>query len=97
MTALTTVDYVVKRARDRDRAREAIETLLRIFEIAGVTRAVLESALDVGFDDFEDAVVHEAARTVDVDGIVTRNVRDFEGAELSIYSPVELVAALELR
>lgn len=96
-TAVTTIDYLVSRELGRSGARRAIETLLRIFEVAGVTRAVLESALDLDFDDYEDAVAHEAARSVEADGIVTRNVRDFAGASLAVYSPEELVAALEQR
>ena len=34
--------------------------LLAMFEVAGVDRAVLLTALDLDFRDFEDAVVHEA-------------------------------------
>jgi hypothetical protein len=42
------------------------------------------------FKDFEDAVLHEAAKQVKVQGIVTRNAKDFKKATLSIYSPEEL-------
>ncbi len=43
-------------------ARTQIEALLRLFELAPVTRPVLEGALALEFHDFEDAVLHECAR-----------------------------------
>jgi hypothetical protein len=55
--------------------------------------AVLEEALRP-FADYEDAVLHEAARGVNADGIVTRNPADFAKAALPIYSPQDLVQAL---
>lgn len=93
-TSVTTIDYLVARAIGRQGAHHAIRTLLRLFEIAAVTRAVLESALELPFPDYEDAVVHEAGRAAEAEGIVTRNIRDFKGADLAVFAPEELVAAL---
>ena len=94
-TSVATVDYLVARATGRDNAKQVVRTLLRIFEIAAVTRAVLESALETPFQDYEYAVLHESARGADAEGIVTRNTGDFRRAELPIFSPEELVAALD--
>jgi len=94
-TSVTTVDYLMTRAKGRKDAKEATRTLLRLFEIAAVTRAVLESALEISFPDYEDAVVHESARSAEADGIVTRNPNDFRRAKLPIFTPEELVAALQ--
>lgn len=94
-TAVTTIHYLVFRELGRAEARRALKTLLRFFGVASVTRAVLESALEGSFDDYEDAVVHEAARAVDADAIVTRNVRDFRSSQIPVYTPDELVAALD--
>jgi hypothetical protein len=54
----------------------------------------LRSALDAGFADFEDAVVHEAARQAGAAAIVTRNGKDFVRSELPVFSPAELLAAM---
>lgn len=94
-TSVTTLDYLIARAVGRDEARQAIRTLLRIFEVAAVTRAVLEAALEIDLTDYEDAVLHEAGRGAQAEAIVTRNAPDFEGVPLSIFSPAELVAALQ--
>lgn len=94
-TSVTTLDYLIARAIGREKARGAIRTLLRMFEVAAVTRAVLEAALEIDLDDYEDAVLHEAGQGAEAEAIVTRNASDFHGATLPIFSPAELVAALE--
>ena len=93
-TSVTTVEYLVARARGRAEAKHAIGTLLRLFEVAAVTRAVLESALELSFSDYEDAVLHEAARIAEAEGIVTRNGADFKEATLPVFAPMELMAAI---
>jgi len=91
-TTLTTVHYLATKVVGRKKSLEEIRKLLRLFEVAPVNRAVLEAALEAEeFSDFEDAVLHEAARQVDADAIVTRNERDFRKAKLAVYGPSELI------
>lgn len=90
-TTVTTVYYLVERHLGADAARDAIERLLTVFEVAAVGRTALVSALDSGFDDFEDAVLHEAARHASADGIVTRNAGDFAKADIPVYTPEQLL------
>ena len=51
-------------------------------------------ALKLPFADYEDAVLHEAARHAGADAVVTRNTKDFSGAALHIYAPQELIHVL---
>lgn len=94
-TTITTLSYFVERAYSATQAREDIQNLLKLFEVASVGRKVLEDALAMGFEDYEDAVLHEAARAGQADGIVTRNTKDFDRAVLAIYSPLELLHVLQ--
>jgi len=94
-TTLTTVYYVAASARDAPAARRHVEDLLRLFEVAPVTRGVLESALGVGMSDYEDAVLHEAGREAGVEALVTRDLRDFASGGITVYHPGELLAALD--
>ena len=91
-TTLTTVHYLATKVVGRKKSLEEIRKLLRLFEVAPVNRAILEAALEAeGFSDFEDAVLHEAARQVDADALVTRNESDFKKAALAVYGPGELI------
>jgi len=54
-------------------------------------RIVLAEAIRLKFDDFEDAVLHEAAKQADLQGIVTRNTKNFQNAAIPTHnSPEEL-------
>lgn len=94
-TTITTVYYIARRNKGAGTADRMMRDLLRIFEVAPVNRAVVEGALASGFADFEDAVLHEAGRSVGADALTTRNPKHFSKSTLRIYAPDELVAALE--
>ncbi len=93
-TTVTTIHYLATKVVGAARSEGEIAKLLSLFDVAPVTRGVLESALELHFSDYEDAVIHEAARHVAVDAIVTRDAAGFRGASVPVYSPVELVAVL---
>ena len=92
---ITTTQYLARKVLGDRRAREAIADLLALFEIVPFTRAVLQEALSLPFADFEDAVLHEAARFGGADAVVTRNLDDFRRATLPIYSPTDLLSTLD--
>ncbi|MDX1253606.1 MAG: PIN domain-containing protein [Gammaproteobacteria bacterium] len=94
-TTITTIHYLASKALGSDQARILVKKLLSLFEIAPVNRPVLESAEELGFTDFEDAVLHEAARHVGVQAIVTRDPKGFAQAALPIYTPDLLLKALK--
>jgi len=78
-------------------ARVEIGKLLSIFEVAPVNRPVLEAALDLDLADFEDAVLHEAARQVGAEAIVSRDRHHFKRTGVPAYTAEELLRALALR
>jgi len=96
-TTVTTIFYLVEKALGVRRARKHVETLLSFCEIAPVGEVVLREALALGFADYEDAVLHEAARHAKAQGIVTRDQQGFKRAELPVYTPDELLATLRHR
>lgn len=96
-TTITTIHYLATKTIGTKQALSEIRKLLSLFEVAPVNRPVLEEALETGFTDFEDGVLHEAARQVNAQAIVTRNGDDFRKAVLPVYSPEEVIQILSLR
>jgi predicted nucleic acid-binding protein len=90
---LTTIHYVVSRARDRRSAATAITDLLSFLEVVPIEKADFNQALALSMDDFEDAVQATAALKVGVDYIVTRDERGFGGLTIP---PVNSGEALSL-
>ena len=90
-TTLTTIFYLAAKASSPTKASRHVHTLLALFDIAPVTRSVLADALLAGFKDYEDAVLHEAARQAGATAIVTRDPSGFGASKLRVYSPSELL------
>ena len=93
---MTTIHYLVTKALGIKAAHSAIEQLLRLFEVAPITRTVLVSAVLLKFTDFEDAVLHEAAIHAGVQAIITRDSKGFQKANIAIFTPDEFVSSLPL-
>ncbi len=93
-TTITTLDYLLTKSLSAKEASHIIKKLLKLFEIAPVNRLVIEDALDSGFPDFEDAVLHAAAVHCGAQAIVTRDEKGFPKAQLAIYAPEALLNAL---
>lgn len=93
-TTVTTIHYLVAKVLGSKAAEPYLRELLEIFEVAPVDGPVLASALDRGFADFEDAVLHESAVAAGAEAIVTRNGSDFARATLPVFEPRELLAAV---
>ena len=95
-TTLTTIQYLLRKSVSLKETEKYIRLLLRLFEVASVNRQVLEAAIESNFNDFEDAVLYEAARAAEVDLVVTRNLRDFKWADnIPVVDPPSLLAQLD--
>lgn len=98
-TTITTVFYLAAKSVGVAEAQTHVRSLLDVFDVATVDRAVLVTALDAGFDDFEDGVLHEAAVVAGADAVVSRDGTGFAAASLPVFTPVAFLAAVrgELR
>jgi predicted nucleic acid-binding protein len=93
-TTVTTIHYLAAKAVGAKKAEVHVRALMDLFEVASVSREVLTGALERGFDDYEDSVLHEAALLSGATAIVTRNGNDFSRASLPVFEPVALLAAI---
>ena len=74
---------------------EGIDLLCQMCTPTVVDASVVREALDSDFTDFEDALQHFSAKTVDADCIVTRNKKDFGTSEIPVYELEEFMALLD--
>ena len=96
-TTITTIYYLVSKATSRNKANECIKKLLTLFEIAAANRPVLETARDLNFKDFEDAIIYASALHSGCNCVVTRNIKDFSRTEIPVFSPEEFLKILEIK
>jgi predicted nucleic acid-binding protein len=91
---LTTVHYVVSRARDRQVASEAVTDLLRLLEVVPIEKVDFNQALILRMDDFEDAVQGAAALKIGADYVVTRDERGFGSLSIPALAPGAILSLL---
>lgn len=96
-TTITTLDFLITKASNRNKAKFAIKKLLSLFKISAVDLTVLELALNSSFKDFEDAVQYYAGECSAVNCLVSRNTKDYKQAEYPVYTPDELWGILLIR
>jgi predicted nucleic acid-binding protein len=93
-TTATTVYYIAAKSFGNRRARDQVHGLLGLFAVAPVDKDVLDTALDLAFSDYEDAVLHEAARAIGATAIVTRDADGFANSAILALDPHELLAVI---
>ena len=89
-TTVTNIYYIVRKAAGLIAAQDAIAQILMDLHICAVDRGILEQAIALNFQDFEDAVQCACAMAHGVDAIVTRDASGFVSAGISVVSPGEL-------
>lgn len=91
---VTDVMYILRKHIAPDGVRDTLLTLLSIVDVADVIRSDIRGAFSCGMKDFEDAVQAMCAKRIGADYIVTRNLKDFEGAPVRGISPKEIIKLL---
>jgi predicted nucleic acid-binding protein len=94
-TTLTDIFYISrKHTRSVEQARQAVLETLTAMVICPIDRAVLESALNSGLVDFEDAVQIFGAVAQGLDAILTRDNKGFLSSPIPVLSIQELLQQL---
>lgn len=92
--SLTTLFYLIEKDRSSAHAKVAITSLLQVLEVATIDQSTIEQALSLPYRDFEDAVQMMTAVQCKAEYLVTRNMKDFQPAPLSVIQPSELIALI---
>jgi len=89
--SITTSYYFLEKDHGRNKAKEKIGLLLKYVEIQPVNKLELQTAVVSKFKDFEDAVQHFCAlANGEIQGIITRNKKDFKFSQIPIFGPEEV-------
>jgi hypothetical protein len=80
----------------KDGAWDFIRELMEFCVIPGTETHEMKRALDMGFDDLEEAMQASAALLFGAQMIVTRNLRDYIKSPLKDVTPAELGRVIPL-
>lgn len=93
--SVTTLFYLIRKERGNSEAKALITSMLQILKVAGVNEDTIGQALNLDYQDFEDAVQMICASQLKADCLVTRNVKDFQPGLVPVLQPVEFLAAMQ--
>ncbi|WP_026951854.1 type II toxin-antitoxin system VapC family toxin [Algoriphagus mannitolivorans] len=90
--SILTSYYIVSKEIGEAESRIKISRLINFLEIQPTQKAHIQKALTSDFKDLEDGVQHFCASSIpSLNGIITRNKKDFEPSQIPVFEPWEVV------
>ena len=94
-SAITDIYYIARRQmKDHAAVKDLLKRLLMVVSVAAVSEQEIQNALSLAWTDFEDSVQYSVALLNEMDGIVTRNPADYQGSNIQIWLPEQLLEVL---
>lgn len=96
VSAITPINvfYIVRKARGATMGRQAVRRLVNELRVCPVDQVVLQAANALPMQDYEDAVQAASAVASGLDALITRNLGDYAGAPLPVFSPADFLQQL---
>ena len=95
-SAITDIYYIAyKNMRDKAVVRELLKKLLLIVSVAGVSEEEIQKALELGWKDFEDSVQYSVALLNEMNGLITRNVKEYSSSEIQVWDPNQFLELVQ--
>ena len=90
--SISNMYYILRKQYSDAERRTILKRYNEILKVAEVGNDVVDTAINnTAISDYEDALQYACAETVGADYIVTRNIKDYEKAEIRAISPEELL------
>lgn len=89
------VNYILSKQLSSVQARRLLLKLKTLIHVLSVNDKIIELALASDFRDFEDAIQYNTAIENDITTLVTRNLKDFKKAEITILTAQQFLKTID--
>jgi predicted nucleic acid-binding protein len=90
--SISNTHYIISKELGTSRSKDIIASLLNVLEIIPADRLSLIGALSSKITDYEDAIQLQCAiKILGIDGIITRDLKDFKESTIPVYSPEQVL------
>lgn len=89
------INYILSRQYTNDQSRKKLLKFKTLVSVIAVNDKIIELALASDFKDFEDAIQYYAAIESGLTTLLTRNLKDFRKAQISIFTAEQFLKSLE--
>jgi len=91
---IPTLYYILRKTAGKEKARECISWVLDVFEISFCSKAILRKACDGPYEDLEDGIIIEEARSEVCDLVLTRDTSGFKNCPIPVTDPSTFLSQL---
>ena len=88
---IANIFYILNKHLGSKKAIQSIIKLKLLVKVLNCGDRVIELALSSNFKDFEDAIQYYTALENNIDILITRNVKDYKTANITISTPLEYI------
>jgi predicted nucleic acid-binding protein len=88
------VHHVLSKQLTATRTRKLLQKLKTVVNVLAVNDKIIELSLASDFRDFEDAIQYHTAIENSLETLLTRNLRDFKQAQISILTAQQFLKTL---
>lgn len=94
-STITDIYYLLhKHLHSKERCKQEITKIIKIFNILDVTGSDCVKALDLPLADYEDALLAACAKRSKIECIITLNIKDFEGSPIRAVLPADFLESI---
>jgi predicted nucleic acid-binding protein len=89
------VNYILSKQLSAGQARKMLLKFKTLINVLSVNDKIIELALASDFADFEDAIQYNAAIENGITILLTRNLKDFKKADITILTAQQFLKAID--
>ena len=93
---ISTLHYLLKKLTTEENIRQSLDEVTTVLSIIPVDINIIKKSLKSNHKDFEEAIQIVSAQSVNnMDCIVTRDLKDYKFAEISVLTPDDFLNTIE--
>ncbi len=93
--SIATCHYLLKKYKGEKSLRCILLDLLEFLTVIAVDEGIIKNSLHSAHKDFEDSIQIYCAGTIpDIEGIITRNIKDYKESHIPAFTPDEICKKL---
>ena len=89
--SLANIHYLISKEKYANEANEILRKFKVIVHVTPLTEKIIDLALNSEFTDFEDAIQYFSALQNDIEILLTRNLKDYKKAQISVLTPQDFI------
>lgn len=92
--SFTNIFYLLRKGLGNENAVKKLTALRKTSHVGAILPSTIDSALTLGWPDFEDALQYRIALENECEFILTRNTADFKGSTIPVMVPADFVVTV---